>query len=51
MRNAKVVVSFRFEEELIRELRKAARADGCLFGPFVRAMLRAAIKARERDGA
>jgi hypothetical protein len=42
----KRVVAVRFDEPLIRELRKAARADGRLFGPFVRDLLRDALTAR-----
>jgi hypothetical protein len=42
----KQVVSVRFDPALLRELRQAARADGRIFGPFVRALLRGALDAR-----
>ena len=42
----KRVVTFRCDDELIRELRKAARAEGRLVSPFVRSLLRDALAAR-----
>ncbi len=49
MNNMKVK-AFRFDEDLIRELRRAARADGRVLSSLVRALLRGALEAREREG-
>ena len=46
----KRVISFRFDDDLIRDLRKAARTEGWVFGPFVRELLRRALAARSSQG-